>query len=93
MATTTLDVINAAIIGGNFTNEQLNTIVRAVTFARAQLAREKVSELTRGAKVSFVSTKLGVTMNGTVDKINRKFVIVNTARGNWRVPANMLTVV
>ena len=34
--------------------------------------------------------------NGTVEKINRKFIIVREngkAFGNWRVPANMLTVV
>jgi len=31
-------------------------------------------------------------VTGKVDKINRKFVIVNAGFTRWRVPANMLEV-
>lgn len=90
---TTVADITRTIIAGNLTNDELNGIVQAVTYARAQLARRNKFTLSLGATVSFNSAKLNQRVTGQVEKINRKFVIVNTSVGKWRVPANMLETV
>ena len=87
--------INSAIMHGDFTNEQLNSIGDAIRFARAQLVARNKSVLSIGANVKFTSSTKG-TFIGTVEKINRKFVIVREngkTFGNWKVPANMLEIV
>ena len=86
--------INSAIMHGDFTNEQLNSIGDAIRFARAQLVARNKSVLSIGTNVKFTSSTKG-TFIGTVEKINRKFVIVREngkTFGNWKVPANMLEV-
>ena len=90
---TTIQDINSTIINGQFTNDQLNSIVMAVTFARNQLAQKNKFTLRKGSQVKFVSSRSGKTVCGTVEKINRKFVIVKENGmmfHTWRVPANML---
>ena len=92
----TIQEINSTIIAGQFTNDQLNSIMTAVQFARNQLAQKNKFTLRAGASVKFVSTRNGQTILGTVEKVNRKFVIVREsgkAFGTWRVPANMLEAV
>ena len=87
--------INTAIIHGNLTNEELNSIGDAIRFARAQLVARNKMSLSIGSKVKFTSSTKG-TFISTVEKINRKFVIVREtgkAFGNWKVPANMLEIV
>ena len=87
--------VNAAIISGNFTNEQLNAIGDAIRFARAQIANQVKFTLVKGSKVKFTGRQ-GVTVLGTVEKVNRKFILVREDKpgvqigGVWRVPANML---
>ena len=86
--------INTAIMQGDYTNEELNSINDAIRFARAQLIARNKMILSVGANVKFTSSSRG-TLIGTVEKINRKFVIVREtgkAFGNWKVPANMLEV-
>lgn len=90
---TTLTDITGALVSGKFTNDELNGIAQAVTYARAQLAHRNKFTLSPGVTVSFNSTKLNQRISGQVEKINRKFVIVNTSVGKWRVPANMLEAV
>lgn len=86
--------INRAIISGQFSNDDLNSVIDAVKFARAQLARQNKASLTLGDTVQFTSTRTGRTMQGTVQKIAIKFVTVATpGQGLWRVPASMLTAV
>jgi len=88
--------VNAAIISGNFTNEQLNAIGDAIRFARAQLASTVKCTLVKGSKVKFTGRQ-GMTILGTVEKVNRKFILVREDKpgsligGVWRVPANMLS--
>ena len=89
---TTLTDITSALVSGKFTNDELNSVIQAVTYARAQLARRNKFTLSPGATVSFNSTKYNRQISGQVEKINRKYVIVNTPTGKWRVPANMLEV-
>jgi exosome complex RNA-binding protein Csl4 len=88
-----IQTVNAEILAGNFTNEQLGSIIDAVKFARARLAETNKRALTLGSKVQFTSSKTGQTLIGTVDKIAIKYVTVRTAQGLWRVPASMLTAV
>ena len=85
--------INTAIMQGDFTNEELNSIGDAIRFARAQLVVRNKSVLTIGSNVKFTSSTRG-TISGVVKKINRKFIIVDQPGQfrSWRVPANMLEV-
>ena len=93
---TTINDINQTIIAGNFTNEQLDSIVMAVKFARNQIAKENKRSMWVGDSVKFTSSRTGEVVLGTVQKINRKFIVVRE-NGNrnrvWRVPANMLEAV
>ena len=88
--------INSAILYGNFTNEQLNSIGDAIRYARAQLTQQKKRELSVGDSVKFRNSRTGGMTYGTVKKINIKYILVNEQRPNsivtstWRVPANML---
>jgi hypothetical protein len=86
--------INTAIIHGNFTNEELNSIGDAMRFARAQLVARNKMVLSVGSNVKFTSSTRG-TISGVVKKINRKFIIVDQPGQfrSWKVPANMLEVV
>lgn len=89
----TIQDINSTIIAGTFTNEQLDSIAMAIKFARNQLAAKAKFTLVKGSQVKFVSSKTGNTVFGTVEKVNRKFIIIREngkTFGNWRVPANML---
>ena len=82
--------INSAIMFGNFTNDQLTSIVNAVQYARAQLGKQKIRTFTKGDTVKFHSTKRGVTVKGTVTKVAIKYVTVKDGVTLWKVPANML---
>ena len=87
--------INTAIMHGNLTNEELNSIGDAIRFARAQLVARNKMALSIGSIVKFNSSTRG-TISGIVKKINRKYVLVNEAGkafSTWRVPANMLEIV
>ena len=89
----TIQEINSTIIAGSFTNEQLDSIQTAIKFARNQLATKAKFTLVKGSQVKFTSSKSGQTVLGTVEKVNRKFIIVREtgkAFSTWRVPANML---
>jgi hypothetical protein len=88
-----IQTVNAEILAGNFTNDQLSSIIDAVKFARARLGDANKRAVTLGSTVQFTSTKNGMTYTGTVDKIAIKFVTVRTSAGLWRVPASMLQVV
>jgi len=92
----TLQEINRAIIAGTFSNEDLNSIGDAIKFARAQLVQKNKFTMRTGSQVKFTNSRSGLIVLGTVEKINRKFIIVREngkAFGNWKVPANMLEVV
>ena len=86
----TIQEINSTIIGGAFTNEQLDSIMMAVKFARNQLATMNKFTFRAGSKVKFVGRQ-GETVFGDVTKVNRKFILVKSGMTTWRVPANMLT--
>jgi hypothetical protein len=72
------------------TNEDLNLIVEAVKLKRQYLERTAVRQFIVGEKVQFTNRR-GVPVGGTIRKINRKYIVVDTPIGGYRVPATMLT--
>ncbi len=91
----TLQEINRSIISGTFSNEDLNSINDALKFVRAQMVSKARYTFTVGSSVKFTNTRSGTVVLGTVNKVNRKFIIVSETGkafgGSWRVPANMLS--
>lgn len=89
---TTIQEINSAIMFGNLSNDQLDSIISAVKYRRGQLTREVKRQIVVGTQVKFYSSKRGQNFTGTVEKVAVKFVTVNTGTMRWRVPANMLEI-
>ena len=91
MTYATIQEVNTAIMFGNFTNDQLTSIVNAVQYARAQLGKQKIRTFTKGDTVKFTSAKRGgLVVQGTVTKVAIKYVTVKDGSMLWKVPANML---
>jgi hypothetical protein len=90
---TTISEVNFAIMQGDFTNDQLDSILSAIKFRRGQISKQNKRALTIGSQVKFTSNRNGVTYSGVVEKIAIMNVIVRTPLGGYRVPANMLEVV
>ena len=86
----TIQQINSAIMFGNLSNVELNSIVDAVKFARTQLTKQNKRTFQLGDAVKFTSNRNGLTYVGTVRKVKIKFILVNTPNGLFNVPANML---
>ena len=93
MKTTTLGVqdINSAIISGGFTNDELSSIIQAITFARTRLGQRTKASLKVDDAVQFTSSRTGGVITGHILKIAVKFVTVKTVGGLWKVPVSMLT--
>lgn len=89
----TIQEVNSSIMFGDFTNDQLNSIIAAVKFRRTQLTREAKRSLMLGDNVQFTSSKTGRRVLGHVTKIATKYITVRTIEGLWKVPANMLEAV
>jgi hypothetical protein len=85
-----IEDINSAIRSSNLTNEELNTIVESLKYARAQLTRRQARALWPGDTVKFTSNRNGVTYTGTVEKVKIKFALVRTGNTRFNVPLNML---
>jgi hypothetical protein len=95
---TQIQEINQTIMFGQFTNTELDSMIDAIKFARAQIAKQNKRAMTLGTPVKFVSSRDGRTVLGTVKKLNRKYILVTENKPGmligptWRVPANMLEV-
>ena len=85
-----INSINGAIMRGGYSNDDLNSIMDAVKFARSKLGRAKLRSFGVGDSVKFTSNKNGRVYQGVVEGVKIKNVIVNTSLGRFRVPANML---
>lgn len=72
---------------------QLQQVIEAVQLKRQHLARQAIRNFVVGDMVQFTSKRTGGKVNATVEKVNKKYVIVSTHIGGekWRVPATMLT--
>ena len=86
----TIQEINQAIMFGDFTNIELTSMIDAVKWKRATLAKLTKASLSIGDTVSFTSSKTGMNVTGRVRKIAIKYVTVDAGQMLWRVPANML---
>jgi hypothetical protein len=75
-------------------NDQLNQVIEAIKLRRTYLAREATRSFKSGQIVSFKS-KTGGKITGSIQKVNRKYVIVDAHVGGtrYRVPASMLETV
>ena len=73
--------------------DQLQQIVEAIRLKRQFLAKQAIRNFIVGDMVQFTSKRTGGKINATVEKVNKKYVIVSTHIGGekWRVPATMLT--
>jgi hypothetical protein len=85
-----INTINGAIMRGGYSNDDLNSIMDAVKYARSKLGRAKLRSFGVGDAVKFTSNRNGRVYQGVVEGVKIKNVIVNTAMGRFRVPANML---
>lgn len=85
-----INQVTHAIMFGNLSNEDINKVVEAVKYARAQLTKATARTLRVGDSVQFTSNRNGVTYRGTVERIKIKYVLVATPQGRYNVPANML---
>ena len=88
-----INVLKSAIMLNGYSNAQLNELGDAIKYARNQLGREVKRSISIGDSVQFLDSRIGYTHQGSVIKINIKYVHVSTPKGTYRVPANMLTVV
>ena len=79
-----------AYIQGHATDDEIRCLIEAIKMRRAWLTKQNIRATVVGSKVSFTGRN-GLTITGTVTKVMQKNVIVNTQRGNYRVPANMLS--
>ena len=89
----TIQEVNSAIMFGEFTNEQLNSIISAIKYRRNQLAQEKKRSFRVGGAVKFTSNRNGRTYTGTIEKVKIKYILVSTPQGRYNVPVNMLEAV
>jgi hypothetical protein len=88
-----LNQIKADILTANLTNAELQELMETVQYARAQLGKSVKRQLQPGVNVSFVSNRSGQRVLGTVERVAIKNIVVRTALGLYRVPANMIEVV
>jgi len=85
----TINQINQAIMFGDLTNDQLNSVIAAIKFARNELGKTKKWAFDPGQKVKFVAK--GVLYIGVVQKVLTKNVSVKVQNGiTYRVPAAWL---
>ena len=69
--------------------DEVNSIVEAIKLQRTYLARSACRDVCVGDTVSFQGRR-GQTVRGTVEKVNRKTVVVDTGGAKWRVTASLL---
>lgn len=86
----TIQEINTSIMFGDFTNDQLDSIITAIKFRRNDMIKTNKRSFLPGSRVKFYSSRQGQTFVGTVEKVAVKFITVKTSQGRWKVPANML---
>ena len=89
---TDINAITRAIIFGEFTNHEIDSLIQAVKFARTQLGERNKQAITIGTNVNFTS-RTGRNFTGVVTKVAIKNITVSTASGGYVVPANMVRVV
>jgi hypothetical protein len=92
MSQLSIQDVNSAIMFGNFTNDQLDSIIAAIKYRRASVVKETKRSLMLGDIVRFTHPRTGRTHQGNVVKINIKNIKVRDGVTTWNVPANMLSI-
>jgi hypothetical protein len=87
---TSIQEVNSAIMFGDFTNDQLTSILNAVKYRKAQITKENVRQFWNGDTVKFVHPRTGRVHIGVVAKVKIKNITVREGNTNWNVPASML---
>jgi hypothetical protein len=87
-----VDTIITELMSGTLTNDDIERVAQALKHARAQVGREVKRQLAPGASVKFYHPKQNFYIAGTVNRIKQKYVLVDTAKGRYNVPANLLEV-
>jgi hypothetical protein len=80
------------LMSGSLTNDDIERVAQALKHARAQVGREVKRQLAPGASVKFYHPKQNFYIAGTVNRIKQKYVLVDTPKGRYNVPANLLEV-
>jgi len=80
------------LMSGTLTNDDIERVAQALKHARAQVGREVKRQLAPGASVKFYHPKQNFYIAGTVNRIKQKYVLVDTPKGRYNVPANLLEV-
>jgi 5-deoxy-D-glucuronate isomerase len=90
-----IKAINTAIISGNFTATELDSLQDAIKFARSKTARTNAFTFKAGSKAKLTHDKLGGTVVVTVGKIKIKKadVVVDKTGARYSVPLSMLEAV
>lgn len=88
-----IDSINSAIVAGNLSNDELDSVIAAVNYARARIARKNAAKLSVGVMVTFTNPRNGDKFKGRVEAIKIKNASVRCAGTLYRVPMNLLTLV
>ena len=83
--------INTLIFNTELTNDELTSIIDAVKFKRAQLAKTIKYAIKPGTLVKFRGRDQ-VTVPGKVRKVAVKFATVDCGFATYRVPLSMLEV-
>ena len=78
------------LMSGTLTNDDIERVAQALKHARAQVGRQVKRQLAPGASVKFYHPKQNFYIAGTVNRIKQKYVLVDTAKGRYNVPANLL---
>jgi hypothetical protein len=86
----TIQEINSSIMFGDLTNDELNAVIDAVKFARANLAKQVKYTLVKGSRAKFRNSRTGQIMIGEITEVKRKFIHLRVGQSTWRVPASML---
>jgi len=87
-----VDTIITELMSGSLTNDDIERVAQALKHARAQVGRQVKRQLAPGASVKFYHPKQNFYIAGTVNRIKQKYVLVDTAKGRYNVPANLLEV-
>lgn len=87
----TIQEINSSIMFGDFTNEQLSSIIDAIKYRRAQVGKQNARSFVVGSRVKFTHPKTGRVHVGEVKKVKIKNItVLENGISSWNVPANML---
>ena len=90
MSDLTISELNSAIMHGDWSSEQLESMIMAIKYARNQRTRRAASTFWPGDTVKFHDRKRGVTYTGKVEKVKLKFALVVTPTTRFNVPLSIL---